>query len=403
MSPIRIVKHSVRTMARFKLRTGFMMLGSMVGVAALTFVLSAGRAAERKTIETVSRMFGDSAILIEDGGGHFAGGPRGQGSRLKLDDLDAIARELPNVESWDPQQGLPGGSVRHGDVTERARVMGESERSEHVWGRKASRGEYFDAAAVKAADRVAVVGETVVRTLFKGEDPLGAEIRIGSVPFRVIGVLEPWGTDPHGMDRDNEVLVPITTLMRRVTNVDTIASAKLLLRNSNDAERTSTEIRRILRARHALAANEPDDFTIITPAEVRGMVAQVQKVLFLYLPLVAGVALVGGALVSAILMLVSVNARTGEIGLRRAVGAGIGDIRLKFLVESAATTIAGGALGIALGYAAARAAASRMHLGEVELITTLLFGIAASTAVGLLAGTIPAMRAARLHPVDALR
>jgi putative ABC transport system permease protein len=205
------------------------------------------------------------------------------------------------------------------------------------------------------------------------------------------------------MDRDNEVLVPITTLMRRVTNVDTIASAKLLLRNSNDAERTSTEIRRILRARHALAANEPDDFTIITPAEVRGMVAQVQKVLFLYLPLVAGVALVVGALVSAILMLVSVNARTGEIGLRRAVGAGIGDIRLQFLVESAATTIAGGALGIALGYAAARAAASRMHLGEVELITTLLFGIAASTAVGLLAGTIPAMRAARLHPVDALR
>jgi putative ABC transport system permease protein len=403
MSPIRIVKHSVRTMARFKLRTGFMMLGSMVGVAALTFVLSAGRAAERKTIETVSRMFGDSAILIEDGGGHFAGGPRGQGSRLKLDDLDAIARELPNVESWDPQQGLPGGSVRHGDVTERARVMGESERSEHVWGRKASRGEYFDAAAVKAADRVAVVGETVVRTLFKGEDPLGAEIRIGSVPFRVIGVLEPWGTDPHGMDRDNEVLVPITTLMRRVTNVDTIASAKLLLRNSNDAERTSTEIRRILRARHALAANEPDDFTIITPAEVRGMVAQVQKVLFLYLPLVAGVALVVGALVSAILMLVSVNARTGEIGLRRAVGAGIGDIRLQFLVESAATTIAGGALGIALGYAAARTAASRMHLGEVELITTSLFGIAASTAVGLLAGTIPAMRAARLHPVDALR
>ena len=403
MSAIRVINHSVRTMARFKLRTGFMMLGSVVGVAALTLVISAGQAAERKTMETVSRMFGDSAILIFDGGGHVMGGPRGQGTRLKLDDIDAIAKEIPNVESWDPQQGLPGGSVRHGDMAEQARVMGESERSEHVWGRRASRGEYFDAAAVKTADRVAVIGETVVRRLFQDQDPLGAEIRIGSVPFRVIGVLEPWGTDPHGMDRDNEAIVPISTLMRRVTNVDTIASAKLLIRDSGAAERTRDEIRRILRERHALAANEPDDFTIITPAEVRGMVGQIRKVLFLYLPMVAGVALVVGGLVSAILMLVSVNGRTAEIGLRRAVGAGMGDIRLQFLVESAATTIAGGALGIALGYAGARGVAIHMHLGEVELFTAVLLGIVASIVVGLLAGVIPAMRAARLHPVDALR
>jgi putative ABC transport system permease protein len=403
MSAIRVIKHSVRTMARFKVRTGFMMLGSVVGVAALTFVVSAGQAAERKTMETVSRMFGDSAILIVDGGGHLMGGPRGQGTRLKLDDIDAIAKELPNVESWDPQQGLPGGSVRHGDVTEQARVTGESERSEHVWGRRAERGEYFDAAAVKAADRVAVVGETVVRKLFQDEDPLGAEILIGSVPFRVIGVLEPWGTDPHGMDRDNEVIVPISTLMRRVTNVDTINSAKLLIRDSGAAEQMSGEIRRILRERHALATNEPDDFTIITPAEVRSMVGQIRKVLFLYLPMVAGVSLVVGGLVSAILMLVSVNSRRAEIGLRRAVGAGMADIRLQFLVESAATTVAGGLLGIALGYAGARGAAMHMHLGKVELLGAVLLGIAASMVVGLLAGTIPAMRAARLHPVDALR
>jgi putative ABC transport system permease protein len=403
MSAIRIIHDSVRTMARFKVRTGFMMLGSAVGVAALTLVISAGQAAQRKTIETVSRMFGDSAILIGDGGGHFMGGPRGQGARLKIDDIDAIAKEVPNVESWDPQQGLPGGSVRYGDVSERARVVGESERSEHVWGRKASRGEYFDAAAVKTADRVAVVGETVVRKLFQNQDPLGTEILIGSVPFRIIGVLEPWGTDPHGMDRDNEVIVPISTLMRRVSNVDTIASAKLLLRDANSAEQTRDEIRRILRERHALAANEPDDFTIITPDDVHRMVGQIQRVLFLYLPMVAGVVLLVSGLVSAILMLVSVNGRIAEIGLRRAVGAGIGDIRLQFLVESAATTIAGGALGIVLGYASARVAASRMHLGEVELLNAVLLGIVASTVVGLLAGTIPAMRAAQLHPVDALR
>jgi putative ABC transport system permease protein len=403
MSTQRVIAHSLRTMTRHKVRTGFMMLGSAVGVAALTLVISAGQAAERKTIETVSRMFGDSAVLIMDGGGHFIGSLRGQGTRLKIADIEAIAMELPDVEAWDPEQGLGNGSVRSGDATDRARVTGQSERFEQVWGRKAIQGEFFDSAAVKESARVAVIGKTVVKELFRGEDPLGAEIQIGSVPFRVIGVLEAWGTDPHGMDRDNDVIVPITTLMRRLTNVDTISGAKLLVRDPARAEPMRADIRRILRERHALAANEPDDFSIITPDEVRRMVSLVRKVLFLYLPLVAGVSLLVGALVSAILMLVSVSARTGEIGLRRAVGAGTVDIRLQFLIETTATTLGGGALGIMLGYAGARLAATRMHLGEVDVWAAIALGIAASTLVGLAAGLIPAMRAARLQPVDALR
>jgi putative ABC transport system permease protein len=403
MSTHRVIAHSLRTMTRHKVRTGFMMLGSVVGVAALTLVISAGQAAERKTIETVSRMFGDSAVLIMDGGGHFMGSPRGQGTRLKIDDIEAIAMELPDVEAWDPEQGLGNGSVRRGDATDRARVTGQSERFEQVWGRKAIQGEFFDSGAVKASARVAVIGKTVAKELFRGEDPLGAEIQIGSVSFRVIGVLEAWGTDPHGMDRDNEVIVPITTLMRRVANVDTISGAKLLVRDPARAEPMRAQIRRILRERHALAANEPDDFSIITPDEVRRMVGQVRKVLFLYLPLVAGVSLLVGGLVSAILMLVSVSARTAEIGLRRAVGAGTGDIRLQFLIETTATTLGGGALGIALGYAGARLAATHMHLGKVDVWAAIVLGIVASTLVGLAAGLIPAVRAARLQPVDALR
>jgi len=403
MRAARVIRHSLSMMGRYKLRTAFMMVGSIVGVAALTLVISGGQAAERKTLQTVSRMFGDSAIMIVDGGGHFMGGPRGTGTRLKIDDIDAIATELPGVESWDPQQGLGTGSVRRGDQAVDARVTGESERSEQVWNRRASRGEYFDAAAVKAADRVAVIGETVARKLFPDEDPLGGEIQIGSVPFRVIGVLEAWGTDPHGMDRDDEVIVPITTLMRRVTNVDTIASARLVIRDAKTADRMRPEIRSILRQRHGLAAGEPDDFTIITPDQVQAMVGQIRKVLFLYLPMVAGISLLVGAMVSAILMLVSVHERTGEIGLKRALGAGAGDIGLQFLIETAATTLAGGAIGIALGYAGARAAASHMHLGKVEFLTAVLLGVTASTVVGLLAGLIPAMRAARLHPIDALR
>jgi putative ABC transport system permease protein len=402
MSTARLIKHSLRSMARYKLRTGFMMLGSLVGVASLTLVISAGQAAERKMLKMVGQIFGDSSIIVIDGASRMMG-MRGPATRLKVDDIEALAKELPGIEAWDPQQGLSNTSVRRGDATDTAQVFGESERSEQVWGRKASLGEYFDATAVKGSARVALIGETVTKALFKDEEPLGADIQIGSVPFRVIGVLEPWGTDPHGMDRDNEVVVPITTLMRRVTNVDTIAAAKLLVSDPARFEEMTREIKRILRERHALAVNQPDDFTVHTATEVREMVGQVQKVLFLYLPLVAGVSLLVGAIVAASLMLVSVNERAGEIGLRRAVGARTEDIRLQFLIETAATTLAGGIGGILLGYIAARFGASRMHLGDVDVWNAALLGIAASTLTGLIAGLVPAMRAARMRPVDALR
>jgi putative ABC transport system permease protein len=317
MSATRLVSHSLRMMGRYKLRSSFMMLGSVLGVAALTLVISVGQAAQRKMLKTMGQMFGDSSVMIFDGGGHMMGGPRAPGTRLKIDDIEAIAKELPGIEAWDPLQALSGASVRRGGVTDSARVLGQSERSERVWGRTASRGEFFDVTAVTGSARVAVIGETVAKELFKNEDPVGADIEIGSVPFRVIGVLEPWGTDPHGMDRDNEVVVPISTLMRRVTNVDTISAAKLLVTDPAGVDEMAKEITRILRERHALAAGQPDDFSILTATEVRKMVGEVQRVLFLYLPLVAAVALVVGGIVSATLMLASVNERVPEIGLRR--------------------------------------------------------------------------------------
>ena len=145
------------------------------------------------------------------------GGPRGEAARLTLDDIEAVAREVPAIEVWDPMQVLPEGQLRHADLAATARVLGQSERFERVWGRGVSRGEPFDAAAVTGSARVALIGETVARALFGSEDPLGAEMLIGPVPFRVVGILERFGTDLHGMDRDNEVVVPISTAMRRLS------------------------------------------------------------------------------------------------------------------------------------------------------------------------------------------
>jgi putative ABC transport system permease protein len=261
----------------------------------------------------------------------------------------------------------------------------------------------FDAAAVKSSARVAIIGHTVANQLFKNEDPIGSDIQIGSVPFHVIGELERWGTDPHGMDRDNEIVVPISTLMRRLTNVDTITGAKLVVARGANEKEMVKQIGEVLRSRHGLVAGQPDDFSILTASEVRQMMAAIDRVLSLYLPMVAAVSLIVGGIVSASLMFASVSDRAGEIGLRRAVGARTEDIRLQFLVETAATTVAGGAGGIVLGYVLAQLSASRLHLDGVAPWSAAAIGIGAAVLVGLLAGLLPARRAARMSPVDALR
>jgi putative ABC transport system permease protein len=403
MSTSRLLRSSLAGLGRHKLRTSFMMMGSLVGVAALTFVLTIGAAAQRKLLQTVAQLFGPSSIVVSGGGGFFLGGPRGEAARLTLDDAAALAEEVAEVETWDPMQVVPGAQVRRGEASATVRLLGESERSEHVWDRGVSDGEYFDAAAVAGSARVALIGETAARTLFGEEDPLGAEIQIGSVPFRVVGILDRLGTDIHGMDRDNEIVIPISSAMRRVMNVDTIRAVKLLLRDPRRVDDTAREVTRVLRARHALAEGQPSDFTLMTSSAVQRNVQTVERVLFLYLPLVAGISLLAGGAVAATLMLSSVNARVGEIGLRRAVGARPRDIRLQFLVETAVTAVGGGLLGAALGSGLALYVASRLSFGVGVSVSALALGLALAAVTGLLAGVVPARRAALLEPAVALR
>jgi putative ABC transport system permease protein len=403
MRPSRLVTSSLRAMARQRVRTAFMMLGCLVGVAGLTLVVSVGRGAERKILDMVRRTFGPSSILVASGGGLMMGGPRGEGARLTLDDLGAVVAALPEVEAWDPQQALDSAQVRAGDATVTARVLGTSERGPRVWARGVSRGETFDAGAVARSERIALVGETVARALFGDEDPLGAEIRVGGVPLRVTGILEPIGTDAHGMDRDDEIVVPISTLMRRLANLDTIAVAKLLVRDPAQVGETAREVERILRERHGLAAGQPSDFHVVTPAEMQAVVSRVQRVLFLFLPLAALAVMVVGGAVAAGLMLVSVSDRTAEIGLRRALGARQRDIALQFLVETVVVTVTAGCAGVLVGWAGSAAVASRLGLAGPLSWKAALLGVALSAAVGLAAGVAPARRAARLEPVDALR
>jgi len=403
VSTTRLLRSSLQALGRHKLRSTFMMLGSLIGVAALTFVLTIGSAAQQKLLDTVRQLFGPSSIVVTGGGGFFMGGPRGQASRLTLDDAAALGEALPEIEAWDPMQVRPRAEARRGDANASVRLLGASERSEQVWDRGVSQGEYFDAAAVTGSARVALIGETVARALFAHEDPIGAEIQIGSVPFRVTGILDRQGTDIHGMDRDNEIVIPISTAMRRVMNVDTLRAVKLLVRDPDQVDATAREVTRVLRERHALAEGQPNDFTLMTSSAVQQSVRRVQRVLFLYLPLVAGISLLAGAAVAATLMLSSVNARVGEIGLRRAVGARPQDIRLQFLLETAVTAVGGGLVGAALGSGLAVFLGARMKFGVGLSPSAVALGLALAAVTGLLAGVIPARRAALLEPAAALR
>jgi putative ABC transport system permease protein len=401
MRTSRLVQQAARSMRRYPLRTAIMMTGSFVGVAALMFVLSVGRGAQTLMLRTVRQIMGDQAILLMAGGGTMMGGPRSGSTRLTLDDLEAVAREVPEVDSWDPQVQSGRASVKRGSASATARVLGESERWSQVWGRGVSRGQDFDAAAVAGMSRVAIVGETLARSLFGTDDPIGGEVEIGNVPFRVIGVLDRFGVDLHGMDRDNEIVVPISTMMRRVKNTDVVSQAKLVVKDGSG--NVGEKVRAALRARHGLNASQPDDFHMMTSAEVNGMEAKMERVLLLYVPLVGAVALILGGIVAAVLMLASVSERVAEIGLRCAVGAGPDDIRRQFALETAATIVLGGIGGIALGAALVGYAASRMPIQAPFSWAAVLTGIAASTVTGLAAGVFPARRAARLNPVDALR
>jgi putative ABC transport system permease protein len=403
MSRARIVGHAVRAVGRHRVRSTFMMAGSLIGVAALTLVVSVGDGARRKLLSTVQQIFGSSSIMLMARGTELMGGPRPDAARLTLEDVEAVAAEVPDVETWDPQQAIPAAAVRRGEANATARVLGASARSERVWSRSVTRGAYFDEAAVRGAARVALIGTTLEARLFEGREALDAEILVRGVPLRVVGILESLGTDVHGMDRDNEVVVPISTMMRRLMNADTIALAKFLVREPDRSAAAAAEVRRVLRGRHALAAGQPDDFTLLTPDEVRRMVGRVDSILTLYLPLVAGVALMVGVLVAAVLMLASVSARVAEISLRRAVGARGSDIALQFLVETASTVMAGGLGGVAAGYAGARFVAARLAVGGPFSWKAVALGVLASTSAGLLAGWLPARRAAAMRPADGLR
>lgn len=394
---------SARMMARYKMRTFFMAIGIIVGVTALIFMRAMGVGAEQSMMDTVNKTFSTATINIVAGGGHM--GPRAGGpvTSLKVDDFEALQNQIDSVVMQGAMQWLPGQDIRYQGNTRQMSVYGYTANTEAIWQRGVLEGEYFTADEVQSASRVAVIGTRAAEALFGTDDPVGKQIQVGSVPLRIKGVLELQGIDTHGADKDDEIHVPVTTLMRRLMNVDHVFAGRVILDDPSKVEAVGEEIKAIMRERHALADGEPDDVVVITPELVQDIVSNANKVLTQYLPAAAGVALLVAAIVIANIMLIAVKERVPEIGLRKAVGAEDGQINFQFLTETVIVALTSGVVGAGLGILAAVLYGNVSGVPMVVTIGSLGLGLVAAILVGVFAGFLPARQASALDPVNALR
>ena len=384
----------LRTMSRHKLRTFFMGVGVAVGVATLLATRALGVGSEQALLDKVNRMFGLSSIMLNGGSGS---------GNLKIADLEAIEEQIEEVAVWDPMLAVGNRELRYQDINRQVTIFGHSERGAEAWSRGVLEGEYFSADDLAAAARVTLLGTKMAEALFGEENPIGEQILLDATPFVVKGVLEQLGIDPHGEDRDFDVLVPTSTVMRRLLNVDYITMAKILVDDPAVVEETAERITVILRQRHGILEGEPDDFMMFTPSFIRERVAEAGRALKVYLPAAAAVILLVAAIVISSIMLVAVRGRTAEVGLRKALGATEGAIGLQFLIEALAVSLTSGATGVLLGIVAVKIIGAKLGLPAAIDPSAIALAFTAAIVVGIVSGLLPARRAAQLDPVQALR
>jgi putative ABC transport system permease protein len=405
MNRNEILKSSFRILKRNKMRTFFMILGIIIGIASLSLTFTIGKGFQKQISERAKKYLGSNGLIIIAEKMKLDGKPVNSDlvSTLTIDDIKAIASEVPGISMVDPVQFISNREVIAGNKNISTNIKGSSTNGQFVWNRSVSKGEYFNEGEELNASRVAVIGPRVAETLFGTSDPVGAQIRIGEVPFIIKGVLEPKGVDPHGNDLDLDVIVPITTIMKRMMNVDYITHAKVILTDENKMDEVVSGITAVLNERHHLTNEGKSDYSIVTPTFVKEKIKEMTKVFNVFLPLISLIALLAAGIVIVVLMFMSVNERISEIGLRKAVGARSRDVLFQFLVEVSVTSLLGGMIGMSIGLACFKVFGSFMNFPFYIPWQIFVFGILLPVLVGMAAGVIPARKAARYHPVEALK
>ena len=403
MQWLMTLRIALRALARNKLRAFLTMLGIIIGVGAVIAMVAIGEGA-KSTIRSQISALGTNVLIILPGSNVQGGVRAGSGNVNTLVDADAraITRELRSVAYASPvlrrQEQLVAGNLNWGTL-----VQGVAPEFEQIRDWQIEVGRFLHEGDMDSAAKVAVIGQTVARQLFGNDDPLDSVIRIRNIPFRVVGVLVGKGQTGQGQDQDDTVMIPYTTMQKRLMRITYLQSIVVRAVNAEKVAEAQEQITLLLRQRHRIADGREDDFTVRNLSDIAEAAQSTARVMAVLLGSVAGISLLVGGIGIMNIMLVSVTERTREIGIRMAVGARSKDIMLQFLVEAVVMAGTGGIIGILLGIGSSELLKTWAQWPTLIDPAVVAIAFLFSGAVGVFFGFYPARKAASLDPIDALR
>ncbi len=404
MNGTNLFKIALRALANNKLRAFLTMLGIIIGVASVITMLAIGQGSKRSIQAQISEM-GSNIIMVHPGG-ERRGGVRMDPSEmqtLKLTDYETLRDETNFLSAVSPNVSSSGQLIA-GNNNYPSSISGVGTEYLDIRQLSVEQGEMFTEADIQVSAKVCVIGQTIVENLFPdGQDPVGRVIRFNQVPFRVVGVLKAKGYNSMGMDQDDIVLAPYTTVMKRLlaqTNLEGIFASAL---SEDMTDYATDEITTLLRRNHKLQEDEEDDFTIRSQQELSSMLNSTTDLMTTLLACIAGISLVVGGIGIMNIMYVSVTERTREIGLRMSVGARGIDILAQFLIEAILISITGGLIGVVVGCGASVVVKNVAHWPIYIQAWSVFLSFAVCTVTGVFFGWYPAKKAAQLDPIEAIR
>ena len=404
MNFANLFKIAVRALANNKLRGFLTMLGIIIGVASVITMLAIGQGSKKSIQAEISEM-GSNMIMIQPGG-DMRGGVRQSAEdmeTLKLEDYQNIVDETRYVSYTSPSVNSSG-QVIYGANNAPTTIYGISPDYMDIRRYKVEEGDMFTEQDIATAAKVCVIGKTVVDNLFpNGENPVGKVIRFQKLPFRIVGVLESKGYNSMGMDQDDLIFAPYTTIQKKVLAITHLQGITCSALKEEYTEQAIDEISEILRRNHKLKADEEDDFTIRSQQELSSMLTSTTDMMTVLLAAAAGISLLVGGIGIMNIMYVSVTERTREIGLRMSIGAKGIDILAQFLIESILISVTGGLIGVIFGVGAALLVNSVAHFPIFIQPWSVLLSFVVCTATGIFFGWYPAKKAAQLDPIEAIR
>ena len=404
MNGTNLIKIAVRALANNKLRGFLTMLGIIIGVASVITMLAIGQGSKRSIQAQISEM-GSNMIMIHPGADVRCGVRQDASAMetLKLQDYEDIVDETRFVSAVSPSVNSSGQAI-YGANNAPTTVYGISPDYLEIRRYKVEDGDMFTEQDIQTAAKVCVVGKTVVDNLFPdGSNPVGKVIRFQKLPFRIVGVLESKGYNSMGMDQDDLILAPYTTIQKKVLAITHLQGITCSALKEEYTDQAIDEISEILRRNHKLKESDDDDFTIRSQQELSTMLTSTTDMMTVLLAAVAGISLLVGGIGIMNIMYVSVTERTREIGLRMSIGAKGIDILAQFLIESILISVTGGLIGVVFGVGAALVVNGVAHFPIYIQPWSVILSFAVCTVTGVFFGWYPAKKAAQLDPIEAIR